>query len=126
MNEMNYMLENKSALLYNHTDINRLVLAEHENLSNFITKSILYYILSELNHDLSCDYHIIGIGNFDLMDLSARVAYIFEPHRLNEYQNQIDELYKNSEIEVIGINIEELPDDIFQRYLKLREYVFSY
>ena len=126
MNELNYMLDNKSTLLYNYTDINKLVLAENENLNNFITKSILYYILSELNHDIITDYHIIGVGNLDLFDLSTRVVYIFDQYNLNEYQKQIDELYENSEVEVIGINIEELPDDIFQRYLKIKEYVFSY
>ena len=126
MNEMNYELENMNAVLFNRVDINKLVLAENENLNNFISKSILFYMLYELNHDVICDCHIIGIGNVDLFDQSARVVYIFKPHRLNEYQNKIDELYEYSEIEVIAINIEELPDDIFQRYLKLREYVFSH
>ena len=38
---------------------------------------------------------------------------------------EIDELNNRSEVDVIGIDTEGLPDDIFQRYLKMREYTNS-
>ena len=37
----------------------------------------------------------------------------------------IIELYPDSEVDVVVIDLEELPDDIFQRYMKLREFVNS-
>ena len=125
MNEMNYELENMSENLFNHTDINKLELADNENLNHFSAKLILYYILSELNHDVICDYHINGVGNADLYDLSTRTIYAIDRLDYEEYQKNIDVLYPDSEVGVISINAEELPDDIFQRYLKLREYVIS-
>jgi hypothetical protein len=128
MNEMNYELENMNAILFNHADINKLILAENEDLNNFVSKSILYYILSDLNHDIVTDYHIVGIGNVDLYDLSTRTIYAINSiDRLDivECQKNIDELYPDSEVGVIAINTEDLPSDIFQRYIKLREYVIS-
>jgi hypothetical protein len=64
-----------------------------------------------------------------LMEKGLRECSFFfdsssDPPRLlidDDYQKMIDELYEHSEIEVIAINIKDLPDDIFQRYLKLRE-----
>ena len=125
--EMNYVLDEMKAIIYDHEKINKLVIVENEKLNHFICKATLFYVLRELDHDMIPDFHVIGVGSLDLYDLSARTIYMFDtdPNKLKEYQKQIDELYGDSEVEVIAINMEELPDDIFQRYLKLKEYVFS-
>ena len=71
-----------------------IVESENENLNRFSCKSILFYILNgELNHDVIYDFHIIGVGNVDLYDLSTRTIYLLDSNKLVEYQNQIDELY---------------------------------
>jgi hypothetical protein len=119
---LNYSLETLNDSIYNHLDLNRLTLAENEKLNEFINKSILFYILNELNHDVVSDFNINGLGDVEIYDFSARTAYIFELHRLNEYKMDIDELNNEHDVDVIGIDSESLPEDVHQRYMKLREY----
>ena len=121
--DLNSELIDENTILYDRNDLNKIKIASGEKLNNFITKSTLFYILSELNHDIIVDFEIIGVGKADLYDLTTRTVYMFDLINLKEYQQRINELYEDSEVDVISINIEELPDDIFQRYLKLREYV---
>jgi hypothetical protein len=134
--EINYEFRDLNVNLFNQNDLNKMCVVEGDNLNNFVTKSILFYILSgEQNHDVITDYYIVGVGAVDLFDITARSVYVFDtssdsssdPPRLidDDYQKMIDELYEHSEVEVIAINIKDLPDDIFQRYLKLREYVIT-
>ena len=128
--DLDYELADKNALdfsrkaiLYNREDINKLVIAGAEKLNHFITKSIMFYILSELNHDIVSECNIIGVGRVDLYDITARVIYEFETSHSPKYRREANEKYLQTGVEVIIIDINELPDDIFQRYLKLREYV---
>ena len=106
----------KKAILYDRNDINKLVIAGVEKLNHFITKSILYFILNELGHDVVTECNIIGVGRVDLFDLSVKVIYEFETHRSPKYRKEANEKYLQTGVEVIVININELPDDIFQRY----------
>ena len=118
--EMNY----ENVMLYHHENLNKIKIAIDEKLNNFISKSILFYILTgKQNHDVICDYYIIGVGEADLYDLTTRTLYIFDSTKFNEFRKIINELYSDSEVEVITIDPDDLPDDIFQRYLKLREYI---
>ena len=72
--------------------------------------------------DLFC--RICSIGSIPIYDITTRTIYVFEQSGLaKDYQKNINELYEESELDVIAIDIEELPDDIFQRYIKLREYI---
>ena len=103
--------------------MNKLVIAGREKLNHFITKSIFYYILSELGHDIVTECQIVGVGRVDLYDLTVKVIYEFETNHSPKYRREANEKYLQTGVEVIVIDINELPDDIFQRYLKLREYV---
>ena len=125
--EMNYMLDELNVNLYNREDLNKLVIAEKEDLNKFSCKAILYYILhGELKHDLVCDYHIIGVGNVGLYDVTTRTIYQLESSSfMNNKHLTENDILNHSEVEVIIIFLEDLPDNIFQRYLKLKEYVFS-
>ena len=113
----------KKAILYNRNDLNKLVIAGNEKLNHFITKSIMYYILSELNHDLVTESTIVGVGRLDLFDITTQTIYEFESSSSINKRRKEDEIYAQTGVEVIIINIKELPDDIFQRYMKLKEYV---
>ena len=124
--EMNYVLDELNVNLYNRYDLNKLVIAEKEDLNKFSAKTILYYILhGELDHDVICDYHVIGMGNADIYDVTTRTIYHLETGLTNEHLKSISELYPHSEVDIIVIYIVDLSDDIFQRYMKLKEYVFS-
>ena len=128
--DLNYELDDKNAvdfarkaILYDRNDLNKLVIAGTEKLDHFITKSIMFYILSELDHDIVTECTIIGIGRIDLYDITTRTIYEFETSHSPKYRKEANEKYIQTGVEVIVIDINELPDDIFQRYLKLREYI---
>ena len=113
----------KKAILFDQSDINKLVIAGVEKLNHFISKAIMFYVLSELNYDVVSECNIVGVGRIDLYDISTRTIYEFESsHSINKRRRE-NEIYKQTGVEVIIINVKELPDDIFQRYLKLKEYV---
>ena len=130
MYDLNYKLDDKNALdfsrkaiLFDREDINKLVIAGTEKLNHFITKALFFYALNELEHEIVTECNIIGVGRVDLFDLTARVIYEFENSRSHKYRREANEKYKQTGVEVIVIDINELPDDIFQRYMKLKEYV---
>ena len=66
---------NKKAILFERSDLNKLVIAGTEKLNHFISKAIMFYILCELNHDIVTECNIVGVGRLDLYDVSARVIY---------------------------------------------------
>jgi len=112
----------RKAILFNRNDLNKLVIAGTEKLNHFISKAIIFYILSELDHDIVTECSIIGIGRIDLYDKSTQTIYEFESSSSINKRRKDDEIYAQTGVEVIIINIKKLPDDIFQRYLKLREF----
>ena len=111
------------AILYDWNDLNKLVIAGNEKINHFISKAIMFYILSELNHDVVAECNVIGIGRLDLYDLTTKVIYEFETTGCKSVQQRVNNIYKQTGFEIIVIDVRELPDDIFQRYLKLKEYV---
>ena len=128
--DLNYELADKNALdfsrkaiLFERSDLNKLVIAGVEKLNHFISKAIMFYILSELDHIIVSECQIVGVGRLDLYDISTKTIYEFESSNSINKRRRENEIYKQTGIEVIIIKIKELPDDIFQRYLKLREYI---
>ena len=114
---------NRKAILYDRNDINKLVIAGIEKLNHFSAKAIFFYILTELDHDVTSECQIIGVGRVDLFDITTQVIYEFETSGCKRTQQRVNEIYKQTGVEVIVIDVKELPDDIFQRYLKLKEFV---
>jgi hypothetical protein len=76
---------------------------------------------------LTDDCGLSTTQTLDLYDLSSRTAYQFQdPHNpINELQQIKNDILLKNDVEVIIIHLEDLPDNIFQRYLKLKEYIFS-
>ena len=83
----------------------------------------MFYILSEMNHDVITECNVTGVGRLDLYDLTTKVIYEFETSGGKYWQNKINDIYKQTDVEVIVIDVQELPDDIYQRYMKLKEFV---
>ena len=123
LDDKNAMDFSRKAILYDRNDLNKLVIAGNEKLNHFISKAIMFYILSKLNHSLVSECSIIGVGKVDLFDITTRTVYEFETNVSPKYRREANEKYIQAGVEVIVININELPDDIFQRYMKLKEYV---
>ena len=123
LQDQNALGFSKKAILYDRNDINKLVIAGNEKLNHFSAKAITHYILSELNHDIVSECQIVGVGQVDLFDITSQVIYEFETSVSPKYRKEANEKYKQTGVEVIVVDINSLPNDIFQRYLKLREYV---
>jgi hypothetical protein len=113
----------RKAILYNREDLNKLVIAGAEKLNHYITKSIMFYILSEFNHNIVTECQIVGVGRVDLYDITTQTIYEFETSNSPKYRKEANEIYKQTGVEVIVVDINLLPDDIFQRYLKMKEFV---
>jgi hypothetical protein len=113
----------RKAILYDYNDLNKLVIAGNEKLNHFISKAIMFYILSEFDHDVVAECNIVGVGRLDLFDITTKVIYEFETSGCKSVQQRVNDIYKQTGVEIIVIDVQELPDDIFQRYMKLREFV---
>jgi len=83
----------------------------------------MFFLLSELNHNIVTECNIIGVGRVDLYDITTRTVYEFENSHSPQYRKEANEKYIQAGVEVIVIDLNILSDDIFQRYMKLREYV---
>ena len=112
----------KKAILFEECDINRLVIAGTEKLNHFISKAIMFYILREMNHDVVTECTIVGVGRLDIYDITTKAIYEFEASSSINKRRKENEIYAQSGVEVIIVDVRKLPDDIFQRYMKLKEY----
>ena len=113
----------RKAILFEQSDINKLVHHLNEKLNHFSAKAILFMILRDLKHDVLSEVEVVGVGICDLFDRSVNVIYEFETTACKKVQRRVNEIYKQTGVEVIVIDVKDLPNDIFQRYLKLQEYV---
>ena len=113
----------RKAILYERSDVNKLVRDHKEKLNHFSAKALTFFILRELKHNVTSEVEIVNVGVGDLYDISTQVLYEFETTGSKKVQRRVNEIYKQTGIEVIVIDVKDLPDDIFQRYLKLREFV---
>jgi len=103
--------------------VNKLVHDFKEKLNHFSAKALMYFILRELKHDVITEVEFVNVGFGDLYDITVNVLYEFETTGSRKKQKRVNEIYKQTGIEIIVIDVKNLPDDIFQRYLKLREYI---
>jgi hypothetical protein len=114
---------NRKAVLFEKSDINKLVHHLKEKLNHFSAKAIMFMILRDLKHDVISEVEIVGVGVCDLFDRSVNVIYEFETTACKKKQRRVNEIYNQTGVEVIVIDVKDLPDDIFQRYLKLKEFI---
>ena len=103
--------------------MNKLVHDFKEKLNHFCAKALMFFILRELKHDVVSEVEIVDVGFGDLYDITTNVFYEFETSGCKSVQRRVNEIYKQTGVEIIVTDVKELPDDIFQRYLKLKEYV---
>ena len=114
---------NSKAILYDEPDINKLAYHHKEKLNHFSAKAIMFMILMEMKHNIVSEVEIFKVGVCDLFDITTNVLYEFETTGYKSVQQRVNDIYKQTGVEVIVIDVKELPDDIYQRYLKLKEYV---
>ena len=69
------------------------------------------------------EVEIVGVGRGELFDISTTVFYEFETTGCKPVQQRVNDIYKQTGVEVIVVDVRELSDGIFQKYLELKEYV---
>ena len=112
----------RKAILFNKSDVNKLVHDYKEKLNHFCAKAILFMILRDMKHDVFSEVEIVNVGVCDLFDRSVNVIYEFETTACKKVQRRVNEIYTQTGVEVIVIDVKELPNDIFRRYMKLKEF----
>jgi len=113
----------RKAILYDKSAVNKLVHDHRENLNHYSAKAIMFFILRELKHDVVSEVRIVDVGYGDLFDISTNVFYEFETTGCKSVQRRVNDIYRQTGVEIIVIDVQDLPDDIFQRYFKLKEFV---
>ena len=113
----------RKAILFDESDINKLVHDHKEKLDHYCAKAIMFLILRDMHHDVVSEVEILGVGRSDLYDITTKVIYEFETSGSKRYQRKMNEIYEQTGIEVIVVDVTILPTDIFQRYMLLQEYV---
>ena len=83
----------------------------------------MFFILRGLKHNVVSEVWIVDVGYGDLFDITTNVLYEFETSGCKSVQRRVNDIYKQTGVEVIVIDVQELPDDIFQRCIKLKEFV---
>ena len=71
-----------------------------------------------MGHDVATEAEIKGVGRVDLYDISTKVIYELETNLSPKYRREANQKYIQAGVEVIVIDINELPDDIFQTQLR--------
>jgi hypothetical protein len=113
----------RKAILYDKSAVNKLVHDHRENLNHYSAKALMFFILRNLKHDVVSEVRVVDVGYGDLFDITTNVLYEFETTGCKSVQRRVNDIYKQTSVEVIVVDVKDLPDDIFQRYLKLKEFV---
>jgi len=113
----------KKAIVYQYSDINKLVAHHAEHIRHFQAKATLFFLLREMRHDVVTEFSIEGIGHGDLLDISARVQYEVESEKSIANSNKAKEKYKQSGLDLIIVQINHMPKDINEIGEYLKEYI---
>ena len=87
---------NRKAILYEPSDINKLVYDFKEKLNHFSAKAIMFMILREMKHDVVTEVEIVNVGVVDLYDIITNVLYEFETTGSKKVQKRVNEIYKQT------------------------------
>ena len=100
---------------------NHLTKLSNESFRHFVAKSILFYILRDIGHDVASEWSVPS-GYVDLCDKTTRTLYEIEFSVSPQYRNRKIEQYRMSGFEIIVIDCSKLPTDIES----IREYLEQY
>jgi len=88
----------RKAILYDSSDVNKLVHDFKEKLNHFSAKALMYFILRELKHDVITEVEFVNVGFGDLYDITVNVLYEFETTGSKKKQKRINEVYKQTRV----------------------------
>ena len=102
--------------------LNHLTKFSNESYRHFVVKSILFYLLREIKHDVATEWRVPN-GYIDICDKTTHVLYEIELHVSPKFRSRKLEQYDISGYEIIIVDCSKLPDDIDGIRKFLSEYV---
>jgi hypothetical protein len=110
-------------VVYEPHEVNKLTKWRSEKLEHFITKSLLFYILRSMKHDVITEFEISGCGVGDVLDLTTSTQYEIEseakPHVVKEKLNW----YLRNNVDIVFIDLRKVPNNLGERFKYLKELV---
>ena len=113
----------RRGILYQSHDINKLIKHQREKLDHISAKTILFYILRELKHDVITEFEIVGLGIGDVLDFTTNTIYEIETHNSIARCNQFKAKYKQIGTEILIVQTYKLSKDLTERYRQLKELI---
>ncbi len=122
MKPLDHKMLKMSGIDYEYKDINSLKKHPTEKIKHFQAKSLLFYILRQMEHNVVTECKVFG-GLADIVDLNARTQYelqnIDNPKMVESKIKQ----YINNGLEIILIPLRNLPKEQSIQYAWLKDFV---
>jgi hypothetical protein len=110
------------AIVYEYADVNKLHKHSTETIRHYIAKSMVFYLLRQMKHDVVTEFTIEGIGIGDVFDISTRTQYEIETDQYPKRFMKRLSKYQQAGIELIVIRTKPMPDDI----KKIKDYIWPF
>jgi hypothetical protein len=91
--------------------LNHLTKFSNESYRHFVAKSILFYLLREIKHDVATEWRVPN-GYIDICDKTTHTLYEIELYMSPKYRSRKFEQYDISGYDVIIVDCLKMPDDI--------------
>ena len=93
-----------------------------ETLRHFIVKTVMFYQLCKLEHDIRTEWRVPN-GYVDIVDLTTHTIYEIELSANKSFRNRKIDLYDMPGFEVIVVDCHNLPSDIDGMAVFLEQYI---
>jgi len=108
---------------YDKSDVNKIPVLNAESLKHWVAKSLLFYKLRRLGHDVVSEVPIPGLGVADLIDLTLNVQYEIELDVHKHIRLSKAEKYGRDGVEIIVVHCHNMPTDIKELNKFLDQYI---
>ena len=108
---------------YLDSEVNKLQMFSSETLDHWTTKAIAFYHLRKLRHDVITEFHIPGMGQGDILDLTTHTQYEIETSQRPSFHQKRVEAYRRLGVDIVIIPVAKLPKDIPARSKEIQRYL---
>ena len=102
--------------------LNHLTKFSNESYRHFVAKSILFYLLREMKHDVATEWRVPN-GYIDICDKTTHVLYEIELHSSPKFRSRKFEQYDIRGYEIIIVDCSKMPDEIDEIYEYLNQFI---
>ena len=97
---------------YDKSDVNKVTIFTSESLKHWVAKTILFYKLRQLGHNVVSEVPIPGLGVADLIDLTLNIQYEIELDVHKHIRESKAKKYQRDGVEIIVVHCHKMPTDI--------------